>query len=447
MKKIHITTLGCDKNTVDAQLMLGTLREQGYEIEADPREAQIIVVNTCCFIQSAKEESIDYILEYVSYKNQGLCETLVVAGCMAERYHESLAQEIPEIDGFLGVGNIDNIVDLIQKIEGERQVTTFAGNIDAPYDEAAPRYIAEGSVTAYLKISEGCSHHCTYCVIPKIRGRHRSRLPENIYKEAAMLANKGVKELIVIAQDITQYGSDLPGDINLARLLTHLAEDFNFHWIRLLYMYPEGITEELLDVIKSHENICHYFDLPIQHTEDRILKRMGRQITQAQLFEKIDLIREKLPDAILRTAIITGFPGETEEDHQGLLKSLKRIKIDRLGAFTYSQEEGTPAAVMPDQIPEDVKERRAQEIYAGQEAILEASNAGFVGGVYEVLIEDQEDAENYSGRMYSDAPEVDCMVFVNNGGERELRVGNFYKIRIVQTLDYDFIGDVENEPT
>ena len=447
MKKIHITTLGCDKNTVDAQLMLGSLKAHGYEIEADPRQAQVIIVNTCCFIQSAKEESIDYILEYAAYKNQGFCETLVVAGCMAERYHESLAQEIPEIDGFLGVGNIDNIINLLDQIASERRVATYAGNIDAPYDEAAPRYIADGTVTAYLKISEGCDHHCTYCVIPKIRGRHRSRLPENIYREAAMLERKGVKELIVIAQDITQYGSDLSGNINLAALLARLAEDFDFHWIRLLYMYPEGITEELLDVIQTHQNICHYFDLPIQHTEDRILKRMGRQINQAQLFEKIDMIRNKLPDAILRTAIITGFPGETEADHQGLLNSLQRLKIDRLGAFTYSQEEGTPAASMPDQIPEAVKERRIQEIYTGQAAILEASNASFVGGTYEVLIEDQEDAENYSGRMYSDAPDVDCMVFVNNGGERELRVGNFYKIRIVQALDYDFIGDVENEPT
>ncbi len=448
MKKIHITTLGCDKNTVDAQLMLGTLAEKGYEIEADPRDAEVIIVNTCCFIQSAKEESIDYILEYVSYKEQGLCDTLIVAGCMAERYHESLKEEIPEVDGFLGVGNIDNIIELLDHIEKERSVKVYAGNINAPYDEAAPRYIADHTVTAYLKISEGCNHHCTYCVIPKIRGRHRSRQPEQIYKEAAMLESKGVQELIVIAQDITQYGSDLADGMNLAKLLKHLSEDFDFHWIRLLYMYPEGITEELLDVIKSHSNICHYFDLPIQYTEDRILKRMGRQINQEQLFEKIDMIREKLPDAVLRTAIITGFPGETEEDHRGLLASLQRLKIDRLGAFTYSQEEGTPAATMPDQIPEEVKERRIQEIYAGQEAVLEASHDRFVGGVYEVLIEEQEDADCYSGRMYSDAPEVDCMVFVNNGGERELRVGNFYKTKIVQALDYDFIGDVEeNELT
>ena len=448
MKSLHMTTLGCDKNAVDAQLMLGLLEKNGYVIEADPSKADIIVVNTCCFIQAAKEESIAYILDYAGYKTDqgGQCEMLIVSGCMAERYYNELKDELPEVDGFLGVGHIDNIIDLIQSIEAGRRHQGITGDINREYLETLERRIEDGTTTAYLKISEGCDHHCTYCVIPKIRGRHRSRKPEAIYQEAAYLQEKGVKELILIAQDITQYGNDLEEDVNLASLLAHLAETFEFHWIRLLYMYPEGITEELLDVIATHPQICHYFDLPIQHTEDTILKRMGRQITQKELFERIALIRAKLPDAILRTAIITGFPGETEEDHVCLMASLKKLKIDRLGVFTYSQEEGTPAAKMPKQIDEDVKQRRLSEIYDQQQTITEDGNAHFVGNIFDVLIEGQEEDGTYTGRMYSDAPEIDCIVFVNSGG-RALKVGNFYKTKIVHTMDYDFIGDVENEST
>lgn len=446
MKKIHITTLGCDKNTVDAQQMLGMLAENGYTIEPDPAQAEVIVVNTCCFIQAAKEESIEYILEYAGYKESGPCEILIAAGCMAERYHKELAEEMPEVDGFLGVGHIDNIIDLIKDIEGGKGGETLSGNIDRPYVEEMPRYIEDNTITAYLKISEGCDHHCTYCVIPKIRGRHRSRSPEAIYKEAAYLEKKGVRELIIIAQDITQYGNDLDGEINLAGLLTRLSEDFSFHWIRLLYMYPEGITEELLDVIVSHDNLCHYFDIPIQHTEDKILKRMGRPVNKKHLFEQIGLIRKKLPDAVLRTAIITGFPGETEEDHEGLLASLRALKINRLGVFKYSQEEGTPAAEFPDQVDEAVMERRWNEIYRQQEGITTEANEAFVGRSLDVLIEEMEAPGTYSGRTYGDAPEIDCMVFANSG-EEVLDIGNFYKVKIIQTLDYDLIGDVENELT
>ncbi|CAK7032963.1 MAG: Ribosomal protein S12 methylthiotransferase RimO [Eubacterium sp.] len=446
MKKIHITTLGCDKNTVDAQQMLGMLAENGYTIEPDPAQAEIIVVNTCCFIQAAKEESIEYILEYAGYKESGPCEILVVAGCMAERYHQELAEEMPEVDGFLGVGHIDNIIDLIKSIESGRGGETLAGDIDRPYLEEMPRYIEDNTITAYLKISEGCDHHCTYCVIPKIRGRHRSRQPEAIYREAAYLEEKGVRELIIIAQDITQYGNDLDEEIDLAGLLTRLSEDFSFHWIRLLYMYPEGITEALLDVIAGHENICHYFDIPIQHTEDKILKRMGRPVSKSHLFEQVGLIRKKLPDAVLRTAIITGFPGETEEDHEGLLASLRALKINRLGVFKYSQEEGTPAAAFPNQVDEAVMERRWNEIYGQQEEITAEANEAFVGKSLDVLIEEMEMPGTYSGRTYGDAPEIDCMVFANSG-EEVLDIGNFYKVKIIQTLDYDLIGDVESELT
>lgn len=446
MKKIHITTLGCDKNTVDAQQMLGMLAENGYAIEPDPAQAEIIVVNTCCFIQAAKEESIEYILEYAGHKESGPCEILVVAGCMAERYHKELAEEMPEVDGFLGVGHIDNIIDLIKSIESGRGGETLAGDIDRPYLEEMPRYIEDNTITAYLKISEGCDHHCTYCVIPKIRGRHRSRQPEAIYREAAYLEKKGVRELIIIAQDITQYGNDLDEEIDLAGLLTRLSEDFSFHWIRLLYMYPEGITEALLDVIAGHENICHYFDIPIQHTEDKILKRMGRPVSKSHLFEQVGLIRKKLPDAVLRTAIITGFPGETEEDHEGLLASLRALKINRLGVFKYSQEEGTSAAAFPNQVDEAVMERRWNEIYGQQEEITAEANEAFVGKSLDVLIEEMEAPGTYSGRTYGDAPEIDCMVFANSG-EEVLDIGNFYKVKIIQTLDYDLIGDVESELT
>lgn len=446
MKKIHITTLGCDKNTVDAQQMLGMLAENGYTIEPDPAQAEIIVVNTCCFIQAAKEESIEYILEYAGYKESGPCEILVVAGCMAERYHQELAEEMPEVDGFLGVGHIDNIIDLIKSVESGRGGETLAGDIDRPYLEEMPRYIEDNTITAYLKISEGCDHHCTYCVIPKIRGRHRSRQPEAIYREAAYLEEKGVRELIIIAQDITQYGNDLDEEIDLAGLLTRLSEDFSFHWIRLLYMYPEGITEALLDVIAGHENICHYFDIPIQHTEDKILKRMGRPVSKSHLFEQVGLIRKKLPDAVLRTAIITGFPGETEEDHEGLLASLRALKINRLGVFKYSQEEGTPAAAFPNQVDEAVMERRWNEIYGQREEITAEANEAFVGKSLDVLIEEMEAPGTYSGRTYGDAPEIDCMVFANSG-EEVLDIGNFYKVKIIQTLDYDLIGDVESELT
>lgn len=447
MKTIHITTLGCDKNAVDAQQMLGLLARNGYVIEPDPKKAAIIVVNTCCFIQSAKEESIAYILEYAGYKTGGgACEMLIVSGCMAERYYEELRDELPEVDGFLGVGHIDNLIDLIADIEAGRKHTGRIGNIDREYIESIDRFIEMGTTTAYLKISEGCSHHCTYCVIPKIRGRHRSRRPEAIYKEAAYLKKRGVRELILIAQDITQYGSDLDEAVDLADLLTRLAEDFDFTWIRLLYMYPEGITDKLLDVIARHSCICHYFDLPMQHTEDKILKRMGRQIDKAGIFDTVARIRRKLPDAVLRTAIITGFPGETEADHQGLLASLADLKIDRLGVFTYSQEENTPAATMPDQIDEAVKEARRAEIYTKQQAILAECNGRFVGNTYEVLIEGQEDATTYTGRLYADAPEVDCIVFVDSKG-KALSVGSFYKTRILHTMDYDLIGEVENEFT
>ncbi|MEG0074368.1 MAG: 30S ribosomal protein S12 methylthiotransferase RimO [Eubacterium sp.] len=442
MKKIHITTLGCDKNTVDAQLMLGMLKQNGYTLEPDPGSAEIIVVNTCCFIQAAKEESIDYILEYSHFKETGSCDVLIVSGCMAERYHEALAIEIPEIDGFLGVGHVNNIIDLLDDIRSGAKNEVLSGNINSPYIENVDRFIEEDTVTAYLKISEGCDHHCTYCIIPQIRGKHRSRKPADIYKEAAYLEKKGVSELILIAQDVTQYGRDLDGEENLGRLLTRLSEDFNFHWIRLLYLYPEGITEELLHVIENHPNICHYFDLPIQHTEDKILKRMGRQITKEALFKKIKRIRSILPDAVLRTSIITGFPGETEEDHLGLLASLKALKIDRLGVFKYSQEEGTPAAEFPNQIKEEVMDQRFNDIYKQQEIITAEANQTFVGKILDVIIETMEEPGTYSGRLYGDAPEIDCVVFVDSK-EGSLDIGNFYKVKIIQALDYDLIGDVE----
>lgn len=435
--KIYLNTLGCDKNTVDAQQMLGSLSGAGYEIVDQPEGADVIIVNTCCFIDAAKEESIDTILALAETKKLGTETKLFVTGCMAERYTAELRAEIPEIDGFLGVGHIDEVVDFVNRgLASEQPVVT--GDIDRPYHEDMERYLTPGAATAYLKISEGCDHHCTYCVIPNIRGKHRSRRPEAILAEAKKLAESGVKELILIAQDTTQYGNDLAEEINLAGLLKQLEAQGGFTWIRLLYMYPEGISEELLSVMAESKVICHYFDLPIQHTEDAILKRMGRQIDKASLYEKIAAIRQAMPDAVLRTAIITGFPGETEEDHAGLLASLAELRFDRLGAFKYSQEEGTPAAEMADQIPAETKERRWHEIYTQQQGITAAANRSFVGKTHPVLIDEVGEEGVCEGRMYSDAPEIDCAVIMEDA---TLKKGAFYDILITDSFDYDLIGE------
>ncbi|MBK5243767.1 MAG: 30S ribosomal protein S12 methylthiotransferase RimO [Eubacteriaceae bacterium] len=443
-KTIHMTTLGCDKNTIDSQLMLGLIQEKNYSIEEDPQKAEIIIVNTCCFIQEAKEQSIDYVLEYAQHKKSGICKILIVAGCMAERYHTELAEEIPEIDGFLGVGHFDDIIDLLNNFEGSDH-GKYTGDVDKESFSQVKRYIPKGSVTAFMRISEGCDHGCTYCIIPKIRGKYRSRKSQDIFNELSYLQENGIKEIILIGQDIAPYGQDLNEGFDLPSLLEEIAKAYDFEWIRMMYLYPEGITQRLLDVVKKVDSICNYFDIPLQHTVDGILKRMGRKMSLEKIKDISTLIRKSLPDAVLRTSIITGFPGETKSDHLALLEAIKELKFDHLGAFKYSREENTPAASFDDQISEDTKDERYKEIMMTQQEISLEKNQLHVGQVLKVLIEDL-DEESYLGRCYGDAPEIDGSVIVDSQGET-LAIGSFYPVKIVNALEYDLIGDIENEFT
>ncbi|MDO9491358.1 30S ribosomal protein S12 methylthiotransferase RimO [Acetobacterium sp.] len=450
-----MTTLGCDKNTIDSEMMLGLIAEKNYDIIDDPKAADIIIVNTCCFIQSAKEQSIDFILEYVDYKNSGLCQLLIVAGCMAERYHQELAAEIPEVDGFLGVGHFDNILELITYLEttdhNDQQINEkyrnenqFFGDIDKEIIEAR-RYIREGTVSTFVRISEGCDHGCTYCVIPKIRGKYRSRRSREIFNELQNLQERGITEIILIGQDIAPYGKDLDEDFDLPKLLEKIATEFDFTWIRMMYLYPEGITDKLLTTVKQHPAICQYFDIPLQHLNDTVLKRMGRKMNFAQISALIHKIRTTLPEAVLRTSIITGFPGETADQHDDLIKKIKLLPFDHLGVFKYSQEENTPAAEFENQISEDEKEKRYNEIMITQQAISHANKQRFIGKTLPVLIEGMEE-DTYLGRFYGDAPEIDGTVFVDSN-DTPLTIGNFYSVKIVNALEYDLIGDIENEFT
>lgn len=460
MKTLHMTTLGCDKNTIDSEMMLGLIEEKNYDIIDDPQAAEIIIVNTCCFIQSAKEQSIDYILEYVEYKNSGSCQLLIVAGCMAERYHQELAAEIPEVDGFLGVGHFDNILDLITALEtqsdsdqrdqvqigkGEKRIENqYFGDIDKAIIEAR-RFIRAGTVSTFVRISEGCDHGCTYCVIPKIRGKYRSRRSQEIFNELRVLQEKGIKEIILIGQDIAPYGCDLAEGFDLPTLLEKIATEFEFTWIRMMYLYPEGITDKLLTTVKRHPAICQYFDIPLQHLNDAVLKRMGRKMSFAQTSDLIHKIRKHLPDSVLRTSIITGFPGETADQHVDLIKKIKLLPFDHLGVFKYSQEEKTPAAEFDNQISEADKEKRYDEIMIAQQSISHANKQRFIGKTLEVLIEGREE-DTYFGRFYGDAPEIDGTVFVDSN-DTPLIIGNFYSVKIINALEYDLIGDIENEFT
>lgn len=420
-KNVYLHALGCDKNTVDSEYILGDLLRCGFEITEDPDEADLIVVNTCCFIEAAKEESVNAILSFLPYKEENGAK-LIVSGCMAERYKKELEEAIPEIDGFIGVKDTPRILSLF----------------DAPI--ALPeRYLGPEKHTAYLKISDGCDRNCTYCAIPGIRGRHKSRSPEAIFDEARRLEQAGVKELIVIAQDLTQYGSDLTDGMSLSTLLKHLAEEFDFKWIRLLYLYPEGIDDALLTLIESHDNILPYFDMPVQHTNDRILKLMGRRITRQEIFDLVKTIRTRLPDAVLRTSLITGFPTETPAEHQALLEDVQALYFDRLGAFAYSCEENTPAARLDGQIEETVKEERLGDIEKLQNAVMTEQNARFVGKILPVLIEEQEDERTWSGRFYADAPDIDCLIYVDSA--EPLKPGDMVDTRIIRALGYDFIGE------
>lgn len=443
--KILFISLGCDKNLVDSERMLGFLAEKGYGFTDDENEADIVVVNTCCFINDAKQESIDTILEMAELRKSGALKALVVTGCLAQRYREEIQKEIPEVDMIVGVSAIDEITQALDKfLAGKKE--NYYGNPDRKPLADTKRILTTGGHYAYLKIAEGCDKHCTYCVIPRVRGSYRSVPMESLVQEAETLAAEGVKELVIVAQETTLYGSDLYGKKALPELLRRLCRIDGLFWIRVLYCYPEEIDDELIQVIKEESKICHYLDLPIQHGCDTILKRMGRRTTSGELAEVIEKLRREIPDICIRTTLITGFPGETEEEHEELLNFVDRMEFDRLGVFTYSQEEDTPAAAMPDQIPEEVKEeRRAQLMELQQEIAFEAA-LSMNGRLVDAMIEGKvADEDAYVARTYKDAPNVDGFLFINT--KRELMTGDFVKCRITGAYEYDLIGELEDEFT
>lgn len=443
--KVLFISLGCDKNLADSEEMLGLLTGKGHEIVDSEEEAEVIVINTCCFIHDAKEESIENILEMAEYKKAGTCKVLIVTGCMAQHYKEEIIEEIPEVDAVLGTTSYMDILKAIDEACEGRHFQEFRDINELPEDSGR-RVLTTGGHYGYLKIAEGCDKHCTYCIIPSLRGRFRSVPQERLIAQAEHMAEQGVKELILVAQETTMYGTDLYGKKTLHLLMKELCKIKGIRWIRVLYCYPEEIYDELIQVMKEEKKICHYLDLPIQHASDRILKRMGRRTTRAQLTATIEKLRKEIPDIVLRTTLITGFPGETEEDHQELMEFVDEMEFDRLGAFTYSPEEGTPAETMEDQIPEEIKEERRDEIMELQQEISLEKGNDRIGQELLVMIEGKVSGESaYIARTYGDAPKVDGYIFVQTG--ELLMTGDFAKVRVTGALEYDLIGELADEYT
>ena len=437
---ILFISLGCDKNLVDSEVMLGLLDKKGYQIVDSEEDADIIVVNTCCFIHDAKEESIQTILEMAEYKKEGKLKALIVTGCLAQRYQQEIIDEIPEVDAVLGTTSYDHIVEAVEEaLAGNGHVVLE--DVDALPDVKEKRLVTTGGHYAYMKIAEGCDKHCTYCIIPNLRGNYRSVPMEKLLAEAKDLADQGVKELILVAQETTVYGKDLYGEKSLHKLLRELCKISGIQWIRILYCYPEEIYDELIQTIKEEKKVCHYLDLPIQHASDAVLKRMGRRTSKAQLVEIIEKLRKEIPDISLRTTLITGFPGETQEQHEELKDFVDEMEFDRLGVFTYSPEEDTPAATMTEQIPEEVKEDRQAELMELQQEIAFDLAEDMVGREVLVMIEGKVADENaYVGRTYKDAPNVDGLIFINT--DEELMSGDFARVRVTGALEYDLIGEL-----
>ena len=438
--KILFISLGCDKNLVDSEVMLGMLTGKGYEITDDENEADVVVVNTCCFIGDAKEESIHNILEMAELRKAGDIKALIVTGCLAQRYKEEAQTEIPEVDAIIGTTAIDAIVETLEDVlagQGHNHIEDI--NRTPVYDKS--RIVTTGGHYAYLKIAEGCDKRCSYCIIPKVRGNYRSIPMESLLAEARKLVEFGAKELILVAQETTLYGKDLYGEKSLPRLLHELCKIDGLYWIRILYCYPEEITDELIETIRTEEKVCHYLDIPIQHASDNILKRMGRRTNQAELRDMIARLRERIPDICLRTTLITGFPGETQEDHEELMAFVDEMEFDRLGVFTYSAEEDTPAAEFEDQIEEEIKKDRQAEIMELQQEIAFEKAENAVGRTVLAMIEGRLPDENaYAARTYMDAPNVDGLVFVQTS--RELMTGDFVKVKITGSYEYDLIGEI-----
>ena len=443
--KLLFVSLGCDKNLVDSEEMLGLLTRKGFEIVDDETQAEVIIINTCCFINDAKEESVNTILEMAEYKKAGSCKALIVTGCMAQRYKNEIIEEVPEVDAVLGTTSYEDIYRAIQEAVDGKQFQEFK-SIDYLPESLGRRVLTTGGHFGYLKIAEGCDKHCTYCIIPKLRGKFRSVPMERLLAQAREMAEEGVKELILVAQETTVYGTDIYGKKSLHVLLKELCKISGIRWIRVLYCYPEEIYDELIQTMKEEKKICHYLDLPIQHASDRILKRMGRRTTRAELVDIVNKLRGEIPDIVLRTTLITGFPGETEEDHEELMEFVDEMEFDRLGVFTYSPEEDTPAAGMPDQIPEEIKEERRDEIMELQQEISYDKGTNRIGQELLVMIEGKvADESAYIGRTYGDAPKVDGYIFVQTG--ELLMTGDFAKVRVTGALEYDLIGVLADEYT
>lgn len=443
--KVLFISLGCDKNLSDSEEMLGLLLGQGYEMVDDEKEAEIIVINTCCFIHDAKEESIQTILEMAGYKEEGRCKVLLVTGCLAQRYKEEIRQEIPEVDAVLGTTSYDEILTAIEAVLKGGSYEQYK-DINYLPQLQAKKVLTTGGHYGFLKIAEGCDKHCTYCIIPKLRGNYRSIPMERLIQQAEEMAEDGVKELILVAQETTLYGKDLYGTKSLHLLLEKLCRIPKIRWIRLLYCYPEEIYDELITTMAKEEKICHYLDLPIQHANDQILKRMGRRTTKQQLKDQIARLRKEIPDIVLRTTLITGFPGETQKQHEELMEFVDEMEFDRLGVFTYSPEEDTPAASMDNQIEEEVKEERQAELMELQQEISLEKGQEKIGQEMIVMVEGKVADENaYVARTYGDAPKVDGYLFIQTG--EAMMTGDFAKVRVTGALEYDLIGELENEYT
>ena len=457
MKNVLFVSLGCDKNLVDSEKMLGLLNEAGYRVAQEESEADAIVVNTCCFIHDAKEESVETILEMAEWKKKGRLKALIVTGCMAQRYQDEIQQEIPEVDAVIGTTGYTEIVPILDEILAEAEASQKEAAVEEPKEKsfvnccpsidllpaslADKRVVTTGGYTAYLKIAEGCNKRCTYCIIPYIRGHYRSFPMEDLLEEARKLAEGGVKELILIAQETTVYGMDCYGRKALPELLTKLCEIEGIEWIRILYCYPEEIYEDLIDSMIRNEKVCHYLDIPIQHSNDTMLKRMGRRTSHDDLIRIITHLRDRIPDITLRTTLICGFPGETQEIHEELMQFINDMEFDRLGAFTYSPEEGTPAAAFEDQVDEELKKDWQADVMELQEEVIFDKNEEMKGRELYVFIEGQvEDDNAYVGRTYRDAPDIDGYIFINT--DETLMTGDIVKVKVTGAYEYDLIGEI-----
>ena len=439
-RRVLFVSLGCPKNQVDGELMLAKLQDAGFENADNFEHLDAVIVNTCAFIDSAKQEAIDTVLEMVGLKQDGLVRAVIVTGCLAERYREEILKEIPEVDAVVGIGANGDIIKTVEEVmSGVDTIENYPPQCDLPLE--GQRILTTPHYWAYLKIGEGCSNRCTYCTIPSIRGNMRSRSMENVIDEAKQLAESGVKELILIAQDTTSYGLDLYGELKLPELLNELCKIDSIEWIRLLYCYPDRITDELIETMKNQEKVVNYIDLPLQHADDKILKAMNRRGDQALIRNVISKLREEIPDIVIRTTFIVGFPGEGEEEFETLAEFVNEIEFDRLGVFTFSPQEGTPAFDMEDQVDEDIKTRRGEVIMQDQYSIMEEKNNEKIGKTYRVVVEDYDGySDSYTGRTYMDAPEIDGLVKFTS--HKDLDIGDFVDVEIFDVEDYDLIGEV-----